>query len=115
MKLVYRVQTSHLTDVKTQTQREEVLCPNRFLSLAFDIEEVNPMSNWCWQVIHAIISGILNISYTCVQGLSHLKSNCFKLPSIIDLFSVLKIKGVVFGRVTSEISQVLVEGTRGNV
>lgn len=73
------------------------------------------MSNWCWQVIYVIVSGVLNTSYTCVQGLSHLEFNCFKLPSIIDLFSVLKIKGVVFGRVTSENSQVLEEDTRGNV
>lgn len=73
------------------------------------------MSNWCWQVIYVIVSGVLNTSYTCVQGLSHLEFNYFKLPSIIDLFSVLKIKGVVFGRVTSENSQVLEEDTRGNV
>lgn len=89
--------------------------PWQTLKPGSDINKVNPMSNWCWKVIHAIISGIFNISCTCVQNLSHLEFNCDKVSSIICLFSVFKIKEAVFGRATSEISQVLVEGTKGNV
>ena len=87
----------------------------QILKPGFDIGRVNPMSKWCWPVLRAIVSKILNmIPCTPVQGLSYLESTHFKLLSIIYLSHALKIKWSVFSRATSEICKVLARGVRGN-